>query len=60
MACNSKTAGYRDKRTEIWDSGIVVPCIWSTFDILVFRVILGLCGATVSKWPVTRKWLGIE
>ncbi len=28
-----------------------------TFDLLVFKVILGSFGALVSKWPVTRKQL---
>ncbi len=43
-------AGCRAKRTEIWDSGILVTHIWSTFDLVVFNVILGSFGALVSKW----------
>ncbi len=30
------------------------------FVLLVFRAILGLFGATVSKWPVTQNWLAID
>ncbi len=56
MACNSKIAGCRMKRSEIWESWVVVVCIWGTFDLLVLKVILGSFGALVSKWPVTRKW----
>ncbi len=31
-----------------------------TFDIVVFRVILGSLGALVSKWHVTQKPLVVE
>ena len=34
--------------------------IWDTFDLLVFKVILGSFGAFVLKWPVTRKRLAAE
>ncbi len=30
------------------------------FDLVVFEVILGSCGASVSKWPITRTRLVIE
>ena len=40
MACNSKMASRRAKRNEIWESWVVVMCIWGTFDLLVFKVIL--------------------
>ncbi len=54
------TAGCRVKRSEIWESGVVVICIWGTFDLLVFKVILGSLIALVSKWPVTQKYLAVE
>ncbi len=60
MACNVKTAGHRATRSEIWDLGVIVTCIWSTFDLLVFKVILGSFGPPISKWCVTEKWLAIE
>ncbi len=54
-----KTAGHGVKGNEIWDSGIVVVCIWGTFDILVFKVALGSLCVLVSKWTLTRKRLAI-
>ncbi len=50
----------RAKLSEIWESGLVVTCIWGTFDLLVFKVILGSFIALVSKWPVTQKRLAIR
>ncbi len=50
MACIWKTAGRRVKQTE---SGSVETYICCTFDLLVFKFILGPFGALVSKWPVT-------
>ncbi len=47
-------------RGEIWDfggGGVVLICIWSIIDLLVFNVILGSFRALASKWPVTRKQL---
>ncbi len=43
-------------------SGIVVICIWlwGTFVLLILKVMLGSCGALVSKWHVTRKQLTVE
>ncbi len=38
-AYSSKTAVRRAKRSKIWDSGLVVTCIWGTFDLLVFNTI---------------------
>ncbi len=60
MACNSKTDGYGARGIVIWDSRVVVICIWGTFDLLVLIVILGSFGVLVSKWPATRKRLGVE
>ncbi len=60
MACNSKTARRRAKRSEIWDSWILVTYIWGTYDMVVFKVILGSFGALVSKRPVSRKGLVVE
>ncbi len=51
---------FRAKKSEIWNSGIVVTCIWGIFDLLVFNVIFRLFGALVSKWPVTRKQLVVD
>ncbi len=51
------TCAGRVKRSEIWESGVLVACIWDTFYLLVFKVILGSLGALVSKWHVTRKQL---
>ena len=45
MASNSEMASHGSKRSEIWDSGVVVACIWGTFDLLVFNVILESFGA---------------
>ena len=60
MACNSKMAGRRANKSEIGDVGVVDACIWGTFDLLVFRVILGSFGAIVSKWHVPQKRLSVE
>ena len=39
--CNFlKTDGRRTKRTEMWDSGILVTHVLSIFDPVVFNVIL--------------------
>ena len=40
-------ASRRVKRSEICGSSVVVTGIWGTFDILLFKVILGLVGALV-------------
>ncbi len=37
----SKRAGCREKRTEIWESWILVTHIWATFDLVGFKDILG-------------------
>ncbi len=37
------------------DSWILATHIWGTFDLVVFKVILGSFGAFVSKWPISRK-----
>ena len=60
MACNSKTAHRRAKRSAIWDSWILVTYIRGTYDLIVFKVILGSFGAIVSKWPVSQKGLVVE
>ena len=60
MACISKRAGHRAKRSEIWDSWTIVINIWGTFELVGFKVILGSFGALVSKWPVSRKGLVVE
>ncbi len=35
----------RAKRSEIWDLGVVVTCIWITLDLLGFKVIWGSFSA---------------
>ncbi len=39
MACNFQTADRRAKRSEFWDSRVVVIFIWGTFDLLLPKVI---------------------
>ena len=59
MTCISKTAGHRAKRTEIWDSGILVVHIWGIFDLVGFKVIWCNCLkiAWISKTTGCRaKW----
>ncbi len=56
----SKTARRREKWIEIWETGTRVIHIWCTFDLIVFKVILGSFGALVSKWLATRKLLVVE
>ena len=51
---------YRGKRSEIWDSWILVTLIWDTYDLVVFKVILGSFSALVSNWPVSRKRLVVQ
>ncbi len=60
MACTLKTAGLRAKWGEICDSGVVVICILSMYDLLVFNVILGPFRVLASNWPITRKRLAVE
>ncbi len=50
-------ADRRAKRSEIWDSRMLVIHTWSILDLVVFHIILGSFGAVVLKWPVFRKWL---
>ncbi len=47
MTWNSKTAGRSAKRTEIWDSWVVVTCarVWGIFNLLVFKIVLESFGA---------------
>ncbi len=42
------------KQSGIWESGGVVTCVWVNFDILVFKLILGLFGALVSMAWYTK------
>ncbi len=39
MVRKSKIAGKRAKTSEIWDSMLIVICIWGTFDLLVFKLL---------------------
>ncbi len=41
MTCKAKTGGSTAKQIEIWDSRVTVERIWHTFDLIVFKVILG-------------------
>ncbi len=54
-AGNSKTAGYRGKRIEIWDSR--VQFIWSIFDLSVFKVILG--SLSQNGLQLENGWYGV-
>ncbi len=38
---------------KVGEVAVVVEHIWVTFDLVVFRVVLGSFGGLVSKWPVT-------
>ncbi len=49
--------GTRAKWEEIWETGIVFVCIWSTFDLLVFQVILGL---SVSGTSLGKPYLSLK
>ncbi len=51
---------HRLTQSAIWDSGVVLTCVWCTFDLLVFKVILTSFGALVSKWSVIQKQIAIE
>ncbi len=56
MACFSKMADCRMKRTEIWDSSLRTLYLYGgTFNLSVLKVIVGSFGTLVSKWPVTEK-----
>ena len=57
MPCNSKTAGRRAKRLEIWDSALVEQ-IWDTFDFLLFKVTWWLFGALVLN-DLNSQWLSV-
>ncbi len=63
--CRRPTPGPKRVRSaemeghEIRDSGVVVVCIWGTFDRLILKIVSGSFGAVVSKWPVTRTRLAI-
>ncbi len=37
-----------EQETEIWDSLVVVTCMWGIFDLLVFKVSLGSFDVLVS------------
>ncbi len=60
MACHSKTAHRRVKRSEIWASWILVTHVLGTFDLVGFKVIWGSFGALFSKWHVTQQKLVLE
>ena len=58
MACISKTAGCRAKRTESWDSGILVTHIWSTFDLVGFKGHFGVIGCICLEIGCISKTAG--
>ncbi len=39
-----KISNHRAKRSEIWDSQLLVEYIWHTFDLVLFKVIWGSFG----------------
>ncbi len=53
VLCNSKPAGRKGKRSEIWELGVAVIYAWGTFDLLMLKVILVLFGVFVSECRVT-------
>ncbi len=54
-------SGSRLKLTEIWDSaGGVSSGTYVTFDLVVFKVILGSFSALVSKYPLPQKCVSVE
>ena len=48
------------EQSEIWDLERTSGRCMGTFELIVFKVILGSLGAFVSKWHVTRKWLTLQ
>ncbi len=48
------------KRSEIWDSGVVVIWIGAPLDALVFKVILGSFLCTCLKMACAPKTIGRE
>ena len=55
MVCNLKMACRRERWTATWDSEKL-----DTFNLVVFKVILGSFDGLASKWPVTPKRLVVE
>ena len=51
--------GARVKRSETWDSGLVVTCPLDTFDLLVLRVILGVVRCTCVKIAINKKTISL-
>ncbi len=49
---NSKTAVYRVKQSEIWNSVTLVTHIWGSFDLVVFEIILGSFVALICNSEV--------
>ncbi len=50
----------RAKLSENLDLGVSVEQIWGTFDLVVFKIILGSFCAVASIWHATRKQLAVE
>ncbi len=53
VQCHFGVIWYVFDMLELFDIG-------STFDFIVFKVIIVSFGALVSKWHVTRKWVALE
>ncbi len=51
-------ASRRVKRSEIWGWGLVVTDIWGTFDLSLFKVILGVIRCTCFKMACNSKTPG--
>ncbi len=57
IPCNLKMAGYRVNGLK-FGTQVDLVSIWGTFDLLVFKVILGHSVHFISKWTVTENgWL---
>ncbi len=60
LACISKVASRKVKRTEMWDSGTPIIHILGYIDLVGFKVIWGSFSVLFSKWPIARKGVAIE
>ncbi len=38
-----ETASHREKRSEIWDSGVLVERIWDNLDLVMFKFVWCNC-----------------
>lgn len=55
-----KMAGLRVQQIAIWDSRVLVGCIWGTVDLVVFKVILGIILCNCLKMTFISKKTGFR